>query len=186
MSDDLFDKFLRTESVFKNQASLNQAWVPDEKQKLLCRDGEIKKFLAIHRPIIEKKGEFSVNTLVLGTGGIGKTLTTRYFGKKFRNAALKRDVKLTIEYYDCLQHRSKSSILRSISEQLHYSAGHGYSDNEIMLQILKELKKRNESLLIILDEAHNLGSDDLLALLNASIGFGEKMVRVLRSLTTWT
>jgi len=177
MDDDIFEKILRTESVFKDQKSLNQAWVPKKNQKLLARDSEIKKLTAIHRPIIEAQGAFSVNTLVLGTGGIGKTLTIRFFGKRFREAVLKRDIKLTIEYYDCLQHRTKSSILRNISERLHYSAGHGYSDNEIMEQILKELRKREESLLIILDEVHNLSSEDILALFNASIGFGEANTR---------
>ena len=177
MDDDIFEKILRTESVFKDQSTLNQAWVPKKNQKLLARDSEIRKLTAIHRPIIDTEGEFSVNTLILGTGGIGKTLTARYFGRKFREAVLKRGIKLTIEYYDCLQHRTKSSILRNISEKLHYSAGHGYSDNEIMEQILKELRKREESLLIILDEIHNLSSDDILALFNASIGFGEKNTR---------
>jgi len=177
MDEDIFEKILRTESVFKDQSSLNQAWIPKKNQKLLARDSEIKKLTAIHRPIIEAQGAFSVNTLVLGTGGIGKTLTIRFFGRRFREAVLKRDIKLTIEYYDCLQHRTKSSILRNISERLHYSAGHGYSDNEIMEQILKELRKREESLLIILDEVHNLSSDDILALFNASIGFGEANTR---------
>ncbi len=177
MDDDIFEKILRTESVFKDQKSLNQAWIPKKNQKLLARDSEIKKLTAIHRPIIEAQGAFSVNTLVLGTGGIGKTLTIRFFGRRFREAVLKRDIKLTIEYYDCLQHRTKSSILRNISERLHYSAGHGYSDNEIMEQILKELKKREESLLIILDEVHNLSPEDILALFNASIGFGEANTR---------
>ncbi len=177
MDDDIFEKILRTESVFKDQATLGQAWVPKKNQKLLARDSEIKKLTAIHRPIIETEGAYSVNTLVLGTGGIGKTLTVRFFGRRFREAMLKRDIKLTIEYYDCLQHRTKSSILRNISERLHYSAGHGYSDNEIMEQILKELKKREESLLIILDEVHNLSSEDILALFNASIGFGEANTR---------
>lgn len=177
MDDDIFAKYLKTESVFKDQNSLNQAWVPSNKQHLKCRDSELKKLLLLHRPILETQGEFSTNSLVLGKGGIGKTLTVRYFGRKFREAALKKDVKLTIEYYDCLQHRTKSSILRNISERLHYSAGHGYSDNEIMEQILKELIKRQESLLIILDEVHKIPPDDILALLNASIGFGDKNTR---------
>ncbi len=177
MDEDIFENILRTESVFKKQRTLNQAWVPEKDQKLHCRDDEIKRLLAIHRPLIKAKGEFSINTLILGKGGIGKTLTARYFGRNFKRVALKYEVKITVEYYDCLQHRTKSSILRNISERLHYSAGHGYSDNEIMQQILKELKKRNESLLIILDEAHNLSSEDLLALLNSSIGFGERNSR---------
>ncbi len=177
MDEDNFDKILRTESVFKNQKSLNQSWVPDKEEKLHCRDNEIKKFLAIHRPIIDAKGEFSSNTLVVGKGGIGKTVTVKYFARNFRRVALKRDIKILVEYYDCLQHRTKSSILRNISEKLHYSGGHGYSDNEIMTQILKELIKGNKSLLIILDEVHILPSDDILSLLNASIGFGEQNSR---------
>ena len=143
MDDEIFSKYLKTESVFKDQQSLNQAWVPTSKQKIICRQNELKKLLLIHRPIIQTQGEFSTNTLVLGKGGIGKTVTIRYFGKRFREAVLKEDIKLTIEYYDCLQHRTKSSILRNISERLHYSAGHGYSDNEIMEQILKELMPLN-------------------------------------------
>ena len=177
MSEDLFDKFLRTESVFKDQSSLNQAWIPKQGEQLICRDNELTKLLAIHRPVIDTKGKFSVNTLIVGGGGVGKTLTIRYFGRKFRDAALKNDVKLIVEYYDCLQHRSKSSILRNISEHLNFSTGHGYSDNEIMVQILKDLIKRDKSLLIILDEVHNLPSDDILALLNTSIGFGEQNSR---------
>ncbi|MHA1746526.1 MAG: Cdc6/Cdc18 family protein, partial [Promethearchaeota archaeon] len=177
MSEDMFDKFLRTESVFKNQQTLNQAWVPSKEEKLLCRDAELKRLIAIHRPIIETNGEFSTNTLVLGNGGIGKTVAIRYFGRRFREAALKEGIEFKAEYYDCLQHRSKSSILRHLSEKLHYLGGHGYSDNEIMGQILKALKARNRSLLIILDEVHNLSPDDILALLNSSIGFGEKNTR---------
>jgi archaeal cell division control protein 6 len=177
MDDDSFDKIFRTESVFKDQKSLAQAWQPKKGQKLICRDNEIKKLTVIHRPIIDDEGEFSVNTLVLGNGGIGKTLTVRYFGARFQDAAIKRGVKITVEYYDCLQHRSKSSILRNISERLHYNAGHGYSDNEIMMQIMRQLKKRKEFLLIILDEAHHLPAGDILALLNSSIGFGEKNSR---------
>ncbi len=177
MNDDIFSKYLKTESVFKDQSSLNQAWVPSNKQKLICRDEELAKLILLHRPIIATRGGYSTNTLVLGKGGIGKTITVRYFGRRFREAVLKEELKITIEYYDCLQYRTKSSILRNISEKLHYSAGHGYSDNEILEQILKELIKRKESLLIILDEAHKLPPEDILALLNASIGFGEKNTR---------
>jgi len=180
MDDELFDSILRTESVFKNQSSLAQAWVPNRDQKLLCRDDVIKKLAAIHRPIADDKGNFSANTLILGTGGVGKTLTTKYFATRFTDSVKKREPSMEIvtEYYDCLQHRSKSSILRHISEKLHsLGGGHGYSDNEIMKQILTLLKRNNKYLFIILDEIHNLSSEDILALLNSSIGFGEQNSR---------
>jgi cell division control protein 6 len=177
MDDDLFAKLLTTESVFKDAKSIAQAWVPGKEQKLLCRDSEIAKLLSIHRPIIDEKGEFSVNTLILGNGGIGKTLTVKFFVGRFKDLALKKEIKIMVEYYDCLQHRTKSSILRNISAKLHFSEGHGYSDNEIMQQILRVLKKNEEYLVIILDEVHNLSPDDILAMLNTSIGFGEKNSR---------
>lgn len=174
LDDESFDSIFRTESVFKSQKTLAQAWVPERDQKLLCRDDVIKKLLSIHRPIIEAKGNFSTNTLVLGSGGVGKTLTIKYFGSRFRDNALKREVNILAEYYDCLQHRTKSSILRGIADHLHsMSGGHGYSDNELIQQILDSARRQDKYLFIILDEIHNLSSEDILALLNASIGFGE-------------
>ena len=177
MDDETFKGMFRTESIFKNQKTLTQSWTPEIGQKLLCRDDVINKLVLIHRPIIENKGEFSANTLILGSGGIGKTLTTRYFVSRFRDTALKNDVNIKAEYYDCLQVRTKSAVLRAISEKLHYNQGHGYADNEIMQQILLEIKRQNMYLFIILDEVHNIPSEDILALLNASISYGEKNSR---------
>ncbi len=180
MDDEEFNKLLRTESVFREggQKTLAQAWEPDKKQKLLCRDEEITKLVTIHRPIITSAEPFSVNTLIMGKGGVGKTLTSRYFGKMLKRNALNEGIDLFIDYYDCLQHRTKSSILRNISTKLlRFSSGHGYSDNEIMEQILKHLKKTESYVLIILDEVQNLKQEDLTSLVNASIGFGEKNSR---------
>ncbi len=180
MDVDEIDKILRTESVFREdgQKTLAQAWVPSEDQKLLCRDDEIKELLSIHRPIITSKDPFSVNTLIVGKGGIGKTVTSKFFGGQLKRAALKNNNDLFIEYYDCLQHRTKSSILRDITKKLlKYSTGHGYSDNEILEQVLMHLKKAEKYVLIILDEVQNLPQEDIMSFVNASIGFGEKNAR---------
>jgi cell division control protein 6 len=177
MDDDGFDSIFRTESVFKNQKSLNQAWVPARGEKLLRRDEIIKKLAVIHRPIAERKDPkdtFAVNTLILGNGGIGKTLTAKYFLSRFKDSVKKREYELFTEYYDCLQHRSKSSILRDVATKLKsLTGGHGYADHEIMLQILRQLSTQNKHAIIILDEVHNLLPDEIMALLNSSIGFGE-------------
>ena len=53
----------------------------------------------------------------------------------------------------------------------------GYSDNEIIVQILQHLEKQKQYLLIVLDEVHNIPAEDILALLNSSIGFGSKYSR---------
>ncbi len=75
MKDPPLSAPMHTESVFKNPKSLDGTWVPTSTQKLLCRESQLKQLAVIHRPIIANHGEYSVNTLILGGPGIGKTLT---------------------------------------------------------------------------------------------------------------
>ncbi len=106
-------------SVFQNFGSLAQNWVPSEKEKLLCRDREIDHMITLFRPIITEDAPFSANLLVLGGGGIGKTVTVKYFAKNFRDFA-RKTAKVTIEYYDCLQHKTKSAILRDMVGKVNF------------------------------------------------------------------
>lgn len=172
MDSDDFKKRMNYTSVFKNFGSLNQNWVPSEKEKLLCRNREIDHMITLFRPIISEEGPFSANLLVLGGGGIGKTLTVKYFAKNFRDFA-KKSSKVTVEYYDCLQHKTKSAILRDMISKINFATGHGFGDPELMKQILSHLKSSNQYLLIILDEIHNLNYEDIMAFLNASQAFGQ-------------
>ena len=172
MDSDDFKKRMNYTSVFKNFGSLNQNWVPSEKEKLLCRNREIDHMITLFRPIIAEEGPFSANLLVLGGGGIGKTLTVKYFAKNFRDFA-KKSSKVTVEYYDCLQHKTKSAILRDMISKINFATGHGFGDPELMKQILSHLKSSNQYLLIILDEIHNLNYEDIMAFLNASQAFGQ-------------
>ena len=172
MDIDDFQNRMSYTSVFQNFGSLAQNWVPSEKEKLLCRDREIDHMISLFRPIIVEDAPFSANLLVLGGGGVGKTVTVKYFAKNFRDFA-RKTTKITIEYYDCLQHKTKSAILRDMVGKVNFSSGHGFSDPELMKQILMHLKSTNQYLLIILDEVHNLPPEDIMAFLNASQAFGQ-------------
>ncbi|MHA2121457.1 MAG: hypothetical protein ACW990_09670 [Promethearchaeota archaeon] len=104
MDEDTFRKQFLKKSVFKQLSSLDKSFVPDQ---LYCRDSVLNTLIVNYRRILEEKEQPSINCLILGKGGIGKTVTARYFGKNFRTVALEKDVKLFIEYFDCINFRSK-------------------------------------------------------------------------------
>jgi Cdc6-like AAA superfamily ATPase len=83
----------------------------------------------------------------------------------------------TAEYIDCNEHSTRNSILREVLGKLKISTGRGYSDPELMKQMVAHLKFDKKYMFLILDEVHKLEHDDLLAFLNSSITFGIQNVR---------
>ncbi|MCP4764031.1 MAG: AAA family ATPase [archaeon] len=166
-------------TVFKAASTFDQGWSPDwQKDTLPCRDETINSLTALYRPVLNEGGNLNINSLIIGKGGIGKTITSRYFGKMFRDAAIKADLNMLAEYIDCNEHSTKNSILREVLSKLKISTGRGYSDPELMKQLVSHLKNNNRYLFLILDEVHKLEHDDLLSFLNASITFGSHNVRM--------
>jgi Cdc6-like AAA superfamily ATPase len=171
--------FSEGKSVFRNSKTFDQGWTPDWKQdKLPCRGAEVDSLVAVYRPVITEHGNMNINTLILGKGGIGKTILARYFGKLFRDAAIESGMEFLGEYIDCNEHCTRNAILREALSKLKISTGRGYSDPELMKQMVTHLKKNDGYLFLILDEAHKLPHDDLLSFLNASITFGSTNVRM--------
>lgn len=173
-------RFFEGKTVFKNATTLDQGWIPDpekEEEALPCRNEVINSLSALYRPVIQEEGELSVNALILGRGGVGKTVTSKYFGRMFRNAALKASMEFKAEYIDCNEHSTRNSILREVLGKLKISTGRGYSDPELMKQMVAHLKLEKKYMFLILDEVHKLEHDDLLAFLNSSITFGIQNVR---------
>ena len=99
MDEDAFRKQFNKKSVFKSLSSLDKSWVPE---KLLCRDEDLSTLIVNYRRILEEEEQPSINCLILGKGGVGKTCTARYFGKNFRTVAIEKDVNIFVEYFDCI------------------------------------------------------------------------------------
>ncbi len=169
MDEDAFRKQFMKKSVFKQLSSLDKSFVPD---KLYCRDDILNTLIVNYRRILEEKEQPSINCLMLGKGGIGKTVTARYFGKNFRTVALEKDVKLFVEYFDCINFRSKSKIIRELLSQYTHGSGRGYSDDEALKLILSKLVRDDGYMLLIIDEIHLLKSEEVLAFLNIAETFG--------------
>ena len=175
MDEDEFRKQFMKKSVFRQASSLDLSYVPE---KLYCRDEALKTLIFNYRRIMEEKEQPSVNCLILGKGGVGKTCTARYFGKNFRTIAIEKDVKLFLEYFNCINFRSKSKIIRELLAKYQHGSGRGFSDDEALKLILSQLIREKGYMLLIIDEIHLLKPDEVLALLDIAETFGHQNAKL--------
>ena len=175
MDENDFRKPFMNKSVFKQASSLDMSYVPD---KLYCRDETIKTLIFNFRRILEEEVQPSINCLILGKGGIGKTCTARFFGKNFKSIALEKDINLFIEYYNCINFRSKSKIVRELLAKHTHGSGRGFSDDEALKLILKQLIREKSYMLLVIDEVHLLRPDEILALLDIAETYGHQNAKL--------
>lgn len=175
MDENEFRKQFSTKSIFRKASSLDLSFIPE---KLYCRDDAVKTLIYNFRRILEESEQPSINCLVLGKGGTGKTVTARYFGRNLKNMALEKDVNLFIEYYDCINFDTKSKIIRELLGKYTHGSGRGFSDDEALKLILSKLINEKGYMLLILDEVHLLKSDGVLSFLNIGETFGHQNAKL--------
>ncbi|TKJ25100.1 MAG: hypothetical protein CEE42_08690 [Promethearchaeota archaeon Loki_b31] len=175
MDEDEFRKQFMTKSVFKKASSLDMSYVPE---KLYCRDETIKSLIYNFRRILEEKEQPTISCLILGKGGVGKTVTARYFGRNFKSIALEKDVNIFVEYFNCINFRSKSKIVRELLAKYTHGSGRGFSDDEALKLILTQLIREKGYMLLVIDEIHLLKSDEILAFLDISETYGHQNAKL--------
>jgi len=178
MNNDIFRTEFSKKSVFKQAGTLDLSYVPE---KLYCRDELIKKLIHNYRRILdetETEEPPSINCVLLGKGGVGKTVTARYFGKNFNQIALEKGVNLFVEYYNCINFRSKSKIIRELLGKYTHGSGRGFSDDEAIKLILAKLVRENGYMFLIIDEVHLLNSEDILAFLDIAETYGHQNAKL--------
>ena len=175
MDENEFRKQFMKKSVFKQSSSLDQSYVPE---KLYCRDEVIKSLIYNYRRIVDEREQPSINCLLLGKGGIGKTVSARYFGRNFKSIALERDINLFVEYYNCITFNSKSKIIRELLAKYTHGSGRGFSDDEGLKLILSQLIREKSYMLLIIDEVFRLKPDEILALLDIAETFGHQNAKL--------
>ncbi|MHA1391216.1 MAG: Cdc6/Cdc18 family protein [Promethearchaeota archaeon] len=175
MDEEEFRKHFMTKSVFNQANSLDMSYVPE---KVFCRDDAINNLIYNFRRILEEEEQPSINCLILGKGGVGKTCTARYFGRNFKTIALEKDVDVFIEYYNCINFRSKSKIIRELLAKYTHGSGRGFSDDEALKLILKQLIREKGYMLLIIDEVHLLRPDEILAFLDIAETYGHQNAKL--------
>ncbi|MFX1488155.1 MAG: Cdc6/Cdc18 family protein [Promethearchaeota archaeon] len=175
MDEDAFRQQFQKKSVFRKLSSLDKSKVPE---KLYCRDKELSTLIINYRRIVEEEEQPSINCLILGKGGVGKSCTARYFGKNFKTVATEKDVNFFLEYFDCINFRSKSKIIRELLSKYTMGSGRGYSDDEALKLILTKLIREKGYMLLIIDEIHLLKPEEILAFLNIAETFGHQNAKL--------
>ena len=175
MDEDEFRAQFSSKSVFRQASSLDLSYVPE---RLYCRDEALRALIFNFRRILDEAEPPSINCLLLGKGGVGKTVTARYFGKNFRTIAIEKDVNLFIEYFNCINFRSKSKIIRELLAKYTHGSGRGFSDDEAIKLILTQLIRNDGYMFLIIDEVHLLKSEEVLAFLDISETFGHQNSRL--------
>ena len=175
MDEDEFRKQFTTKSVFKKASSLDMSYVPE---KLYCRDEAIKNLIYNFRRILEEREQPTISCLILGKGGVGKTVTARYFGRNFKTIALEKDVNIFVEYFNCINFRSKSKIVRELLAKYTHGSGRGFSDDEALKLILTQLIREKGYMLLVIDEIHLLKSEEILAFLDIAETYGHQNAKL--------
>ena len=175
MDEDFFRAEINRKSIFRQASSLDLSYVPP---KLYCRNEIFKSLIHAFRRILEEKEQPSINCLIVGKGGVGKTATSKFFGREFKNVAIEKDVNIFVEIYNCINFRTKSKIIRDLLAKYTHSSGRGFSDDEALKLILTKLIRENGYMLLIIDEVHLLKSDEILAFLDIAETFGHQNAKL--------
>ena len=175
MDENSFKKSFTEKSVFKNASSLDMTYVTP---KFLGRDDVLNTLIYNFRRILEEDERSSINCLILGKGGIGKTAVARYFGRNFKQIAVEKGINLFVEYYNCINFRSKSKIIRELLAKHTQGSGRGFSDDEALKLILKQLINEKGYVLLVIDEVHLLRPDEILAFLDIAETYGHQNAKL--------
>ncbi len=94
--DELFEKYLQKESIFKNKEALSISYEPE---RIFHRDEQIELLSRILAPVLRK--EKPSNIFIYGLTGTGKTLVTRYVTKQLVRVAEKYSIPLNVLEVNC-------------------------------------------------------------------------------------
>jgi len=155
---DIIEDELFSSSVIKDLHALDFDFIPEE---LPHRTEQLRKLAQIFKPLLSG---VSQNAVVRGPVGTGKTVITKKFCNSLVNVARKQSRIIEYVHINCRKRSTDSMVLIGVLN--HFDKrfpDRGFSVQE-MLQILhKQLQRREAQLLLVLDEADALlkksGSD---------------------------
>ena len=150
MIDPIEDELLSS-SVIKNLNALDFDYVPDE---IIHRDDQLKFLAQMFKPLLSRVAQ---NAIIKGPVGTGKTLMAKKFCKSISNIGRKQGNIIEYVHINCRKRSTDSMVLLGVLN--HFDSrfpDRGFSVQEMLEVLRKQLIKRDAQLLIVLDEADAL------------------------------
>jgi len=148
---DIIEDELLSSSVIKNLKALDFDYVPDE---IIHRDDQLKFLAQMFKPLLSN---VSQNAVIKGPVGTGKTVMAKKFCKSISNTARKQGNIIEYVHINCRKRSTDAMVLLGILN--HFDPrfpDRGFSVQEMLEVLRKQLIKRNAQLLVVLDEADAL------------------------------
>ncbi len=147
---DYIDEKLSKQLIFKDESKLSINYVPE---KLPYRDHAIKRLFQLFKRLLSTGGKISVNVLITGCLGTGKTVVSKRFGLDFEKFCRSKGFSFKYIHINCRERKTISSVLLRILQQLNvYVPSRGLSPDELLLEVKNYVLNNRKYLLIALDE----------------------------------
>ena len=160
---DIIEDELFSSSVIKDLHALDFDFVPEE---LPHRTEQLRKLAQMFKPLLSG---VSQNAVVRGSVGTGKTVVTKKFCNSLVRIARKQAKVIEYVHINCRKRSTDSMVLIGVLN--HFDKrfpDRGFSVQEMLQVLHKQLERREAQLLLVLDEADALlkksGSDLLYSL----------------------
>ena len=150
MTDPIEDELLSS-SVIKNLKTLDFDYIPDE---IIHRDEQLKFLAQMFKPLLSNVAQ---NAVIKGPVGTGKTVMAKKFCNSISKIARKQGNIIEYVHINCRKRSTDSMVLLGILN--HFDPrfpDRGFSVQEMLEVLRKQLVKRNAQILIVLDEVDAL------------------------------
>jgi len=148
---DVIEDEMFSSSVIKNINVLDFDYVPEE---LPHRDEQLRFLAQMFKPIIS---DIAQNVVIKGPVGTGKTVIAKKFCRKLVQLARKQAKIIEYVHINCRKRSTDAMALLGILN--HFDSrfpDRGFSVQEMLQVLRKQLQKRDAQLLVVLDEADAL------------------------------
>jgi cell division control protein 6 len=150
MSNIIEDEILSS-TIIKDPKALDFDYLPDE---IIHRDEQLKFLSQMFKPLLSN---VSQNVVIKGPVGTGKTVIAKKFCGSITNIARKQGKIIEYVHINCRKRSTDAMALLGILN--HFDPrfpDRGFSVQEMLQVLSKQLSKRNAQLLVVLDEADAL------------------------------
>ena len=150
MSNIIEDELLSS-SVIKNLNVLDFDYVPEH---LIHRDDQLRQLSHFFKPVLSSIAQ---NVVIKGPVGCGKTVLAKKFCSKLTQITRKNGIITEYVHINCRKRSTDAMALLGILN--HFDSrfpDRGFSVQEMLEVLRKQLKRKNAQLIIVLDEADAL------------------------------